>query len=111
MEKNKDKKKKKVVESDSTSDSGPEDVGPPSKKAKPNTSSSKAGEEPSWLLDRNRFVKVREFKGKVYIDIREFYESDGELKPGRKGISLSTKQWQKLKSVISEVDEALKEKC
>jgi hypothetical protein len=60
-------------------------VGPPTKKAKPNTSSSNADEEPSWLLDRNRFVKVHEFKGKVYVDIREFYESDGELKPSRKG--------------------------
>jgi Transcriptional Coactivator p15 (PC4). len=59
--------------------------GPPPKKAKANTSSSKADEEPSWLLDRNRFVKVHEFKGNVYVDIREFYESDGELKPSRKG--------------------------
>jgi hypothetical protein len=60
-------------------------VSPPTKKAKPNTSSSKSDEEPSWLLDKNRFVKVHEFKGKVYVDIREFYESDGELKPSRKG--------------------------
>lgn len=60
-------------------------VSPPAKKAKPNTSSSKADEEPSWLLDRNRFVKVHEFKGNVYVDIREFYEADGELKPSRKG--------------------------
>jgi hypothetical protein len=27
------------------------------------------------------------------------------------GISLSTTQWQKLKSLISEVDDAVKEKC
>jgi hypothetical protein len=78
---------------------------------KPNTSKSKTDEEPSWVLDKNRFVKVHEFRGNVYVDIREFYESDRELRPSRKGISLSTKQWQKLKSVISEVDEALKERC
>ncbi|KDR13791.1 RNA polymerase II transcriptional coactivator [Zootermopsis nevadensis] len=118
MGKDKDRKKKKnkkeeVVESDSTSDSGPEDVNPPpSKKTKPNTSSSKKDdEEPSWFLDKNRFIKVREYRGKVYVDIREYYEADGDLKPGKKGISLSTTQWQKLKSLISEVDDAVKEKC
>ncbi|XP_069672162.1 RNA polymerase II transcriptional coactivator [Periplaneta americana] len=109
----KDKKEKKKKESDSSSDSGPDDATPPpSKKSKPNTSSSrKDDDEPSWLLEKNRFVKVREFRGKVYIDIREYYESDGDLKPGKKGISLSTAQWQKLKSVMSEVDDAVKEKC
>ncbi|PSN31161.1 RNA polymerase II transcriptional coactivator [Blattella germanica] len=109
----KDKDKKKKVESDSSSDSGPDDVKPPaSKKSKPNTSSSKKDdEEPSWVLERNRFVKVREFKGKVYVDIREFYESDGELKPGKKGISLSMVQWQKLKSFVEEIDDAIKERC
>lgn len=58
---------------------------PPSKKAKPNTSGSKNDEEPSWLLEKNRFVKVREYRGSVYIDIREYYESDGDLKPAKKG--------------------------
>jgi hypothetical protein len=60
-------------------------IGPPAKKTKPNTSKSKTDEEPSWVLDKNRFVKVHEFRGNVYVDIREFYESDGELKPSRKG--------------------------
>lgn len=59
---------------------------PPSKKTKPNTSSSKKDdEEPSWFLDKNRFIKVREYRGKVYVDIREYYEADGNLKPGKKG--------------------------
>jgi hypothetical protein len=31
-------------------------------------------------------VKVRDFRGKVYVDIREYYESDGDLKPGKKGV-------------------------
>ncbi|XP_023705789.1 RNA polymerase II transcriptional coactivator [Cryptotermes secundus] len=107
----KDKKKKKE-ETESTSDSGPDDVTPPpSKKAKPNTSGSKSEEEPSWLLEKNRFVKVREYRGTVYIDIREYYDSDGDLKPGKKGISLTTFQWQKLKKIISEVDDAIKERC
>ncbi|XP_014250842.1 RNA polymerase II transcriptional coactivator [Cimex lectularius] len=67
-------------------------------------------EEPSWSLDNRRFIKVREFRGKVMIDIREYYERDGDLLPGKKGICLSTIQWNKLKDIMSEVDEAIQKK-
>jgi hypothetical protein len=42
---------------------------------------------------------VREFKGKTYVDIREYYvdKNTMETKPGKKGISLSCEQYQKLK--------------
>nr|CAD7260567.1 unnamed protein product [Timema shepardi]CAD7573622.1 unnamed protein product [Timema californicum] len=104
--------KKKKVETESSSDSGPDDVEPPSKKPKSNaTGSKKNEEEPVWELEKKRFVKVREFKGKVFVDIREYYEADGELKPGKKGISLSTSQWHKLKDIVDEVDEVVKAKC
>jgi hypothetical protein len=44
-------------------------------------------------------VQVREFKGKTYVDIREYYvdKNTMETKPGKKGISLSCEQYQKLK--------------
>lgn len=63
---------------------------PPPKKSKPTDkgSSKKTSsneEEHSWSLDKNRFVKVREFRGKLFVDIREFYEKNGELLPGKKG--------------------------
>lgn len=33
-----------------------------------------------------RYVSVREFKGKVLIDIREYWmDQEGEMKPGKKG--------------------------
>ena len=48
-------------------------------------SSGGDGDETSFQLENNRYVKVREFRGKVYVDIREFYEKDGELLPGKKG--------------------------
>ena len=56
-----------------------------------------------------KFVKVREFKGKTYIDIREYYtdKKTMDMMPGKKGISLNCEQYQKLKSIISEVDRAL----
>ena len=39
-----------------------------------------------FQLSRQRFVNVREFRGKVLVDIREYYEPNvGDLKPGKKG--------------------------
>ncbi|XP_014277543.1 RNA polymerase II transcriptional coactivator isoform X2 [Halyomorpha halys] len=99
-------KKKKA---DSSSGSEEDDIKDKPKKAK--TSGGSKGDEdkePSWPLDKKRFLKVREFKGKVMIDLREYYDSDGEMKPGRKGISLSLQQWRKLVEISKEVDEVLK---
>lgn len=45
-------------------------------------------------LGNKKFVDVREFKGKILIDIREYYEKNGEMLPGKKGISLNTEQWE-----------------
>ncbi|CAL8087277.1 unnamed protein product [Orchesella dallaii] len=114
------KTKKLEESSDSDSDSsGPRDRNPPPKKqlktepssAKSSSSKSKSGgegEESSWTLDKKRVVKINEFRGTVYVDIREYYEKDGEMRPGKKGISLSASQWQKLKDVMPEIDSALK---
>lgn len=33
---------------------------------------------------RRRKVSVSEFKGKMYVAVREFYEQDGQMKPGAK---------------------------
>ena len=109
------KKKEKRPLSSDDSDSGPDDRGPapkgakssradsnPYKKAetsKPVSSGSRGQEEPSWDLGKNKWVKVREFKGQTYIDIREYYvdKETMETKPGKKGISLNCQQYQKLK--------------
>lgn len=43
-----------------------------------------------------RYVSVRDFKGKVLIDIREYWmNQDGEMKPGKKGnhSMLTFNQW------------------
>ncbi|KAI2660029.1 Activated RNA polymerase II transcriptional coactivator p15 [Labeo rohita] len=48
-------------------------------------------------------------KGKVLIDIREYWmDQEGEMKPGRKGISLNPEQWNQLKEQISEIDDAVR---
>jgi len=37
-------------------------------------------------IGKMRYVSVREFKGKVLVDIREYWmNQDGEMKPGKKG--------------------------
>ncbi|XP_077516399.1 single stranded-binding protein c31A isoform X2 [Amblyomma americanum] len=78
-------KKRSKVESDSDSDSGPEDIG------------------------KKRYVSVREFKGRVMVDIREYYEdSNCDLKPGKKGICLQLDQWNALKNQIDDIDAAIR---
>ncbi|XP_076043995.1 single stranded-binding protein c31A [Oratosquilla oratoria] len=109
------KNKKLESDSDSDSDSGPEDR-TPAKKSKSSNSGGSSGlrnkdGEIYWELERNKRITVREFRGKVLIDIREYYEGGGELKPGKKGISLSPSQWIKLKSLVDDVDSAIQDKC
>ncbi|OXA61719.1 RNA polymerase II transcriptional coactivator [Folsomia candida] len=106
---NEDRKKK--LEDSSSSDSGPDDRTPVAKKPKTDASTSNKGkkgdEEPSWELGKKKFAKVRQFKGQIYVDIREYYGDDSDLKPGKKGISLAVDQWRKLKAAISEIDDAV----
>lgn len=67
--------------------------------------------EPTWVLEGKKLVKVREFKGRVFIDIREFYEKNGELLPGKKGISLTPDMWRKLLSLGDEINETVSSLC
>ncbi|KAM9510179.1 activated RNA polymerase II transcriptional coactivator p15 isoform 2-T4 [Guaruba guarouba] len=42
--------------------------------------------ENMFQIGKMRYVSVRDFKGKVLIDIREYWmDQEGEMKPGRKG--------------------------
>jgi len=99
----------------SDSDSGPEDKNePPPKKSKSGGSSSgrqNPDGETYFDIERLKRVTVREFKGKIYVDIREHYEKDGKVLPGKKGISLSTTQWNKVKSLAEEIDAAVRQLC
>lgn len=67
------------------------------------------GGEHMFQLSRMRFATVSEFRGNVMVGIREFYDAGGELKPGKKGISLTKEQWTRLKEQIDEIDDAIKE--
>ncbi|KAK7595106.1 hypothetical protein V9T40_001539 [Parthenolecanium corni] len=105
-------KHKKSSSSDSDSDSGPDDRNPPAKKSAPNkskSSDSKTDDKLGWHLGNNRFANVSDFKGRIFVNIREYYEKDGELKPGKKGISLTAKQWQEFKEHIDDIDSKVTE--
>jgi len=60
-------------------------------------------------LGKKKRASVRSFKGQVYLDIREFYGTDGDEKPGKKGISLAMEQWESLKRSISVIDASFAE--
>ncbi|KAJ8730889.1 hypothetical protein PYW08_002302 [Mythimna loreyi] len=104
------KHKKQESSSSSDSDDGPVDRNPPAEK-KAKMGSRTEDKEPTWVLQGKKLVKVREFKGKVYVDIREFYEKNGELLPGKKGISMTPEQWKKLLSLGDEISETLSSLC
>ncbi|XP_016852053.1 activated RNA polymerase II transcriptional coactivator p15 isoform X2 [Anolis carolinensis] len=66
-------------------------------------------DENMFQIGKMRYVSVRDFKGKVLIDIREYWmDQEGEMKPGRKGISLNPEQWSQLKEQITDIDEAVR---
>ncbi|CAH0564188.1 unnamed protein product [Brassicogethes aeneus] len=105
----------KKAKTKGSSDSGSESDKAPVKKSKTKEKSSskpkpKENDDNSWTIGKNRHVKLTEFKGKWYVDIREFYiDASGEAKPGRKGIMLTMEQWQKFKGCLDEVDDAIKQ--
>ncbi|GAA6091838.1 SUB1 regulator of transcription a [Tachysurus ichikawai] len=123
-------KSKEVLSSTSSSDSDSEaDTKPkrkkqvtekPAKKQKSGESSKTSGASKSgggssnkkdnmFQIGKMRYVSVREFKGKVLIDIREYWmDQEGEMKPGKKGISLNPEQWNQLKEQIDDIDDAVR---
>ena len=50
--------------------------------------------------DRRR-AYVTEFKSRMYINVREFYEKDGAMLPGSKGLALEPQNWEVLEPSMS----------
>ncbi|KAI1785186.1 transcriptional Coactivator p15-domain-containing protein [Ganoderma leucocontextum] len=55
-------------------------------------------------LGKKKRATVRMFKGSKYLDIREFYGDEDDLKPGKKGISINQEQWESLKKSSDVID-------
>jgi hypothetical protein len=58
-----------------------------------------------------RRVMVRKYRGQVLVDIREYYRDakTGEELPGRKGISLTMKQFRSLQTLLPDIEVALQQ--
>ena len=54
-----------------------------------------------------RYVGILEFKGKKYLNIREYYEDSTGSKPGKKGVTLVQDQWENLKDSFFDIDEKM----
>ena len=53
-------------------------------------------------------VTVKEFKGKTYIDVRNFFENDeGEMVPTKKGVSLTPDNLDELIRLLGEAKKNL----
>ncbi|KAH9858601.1 transcriptional Coactivator p15-domain-containing protein [Lenzites betulinus] len=55
-------------------------------------------------LGKKKRATVSMFKTMKRLDIREFYGDEGDLKPGKKGISLSYEEWETLKRSSEAID-------
>ncbi|RYP78439.1 hypothetical protein DL771_000624 [Monosporascus sp. 5C6A] len=96
-----------------------EEIAKPSKKPTKKTNTVSAGisaqdEEGNtyWPLSNTRRINISEFKGKVLVNIREYYtDQTGELRPGKKGISLPLDQYNRLVMAIPDINTQLNVKC
>lgn len=56
-------------------------------------------------------VSLSVFKGKTYVDFRLFYEdAEGELKPTKKGITVTPELWDEFRAGVARAEAVLQEK-
>ncbi|XP_041471755.1 putative RNA polymerase II transcriptional coactivator [Lytechinus variegatus] len=56
---------------------------------------------------RAKYVTVRNFRGQVYVDIRDFYESGGEYFPSKKGITLTAREFKAIMMISKNITRAI----
>ncbi|KAI1365727.1 transcriptional Coactivator p15-domain-containing protein [Xylaria arbuscula] len=101
----------KKRQADASSD---EEVAQPSKKTKTKTASEPGKDDEGnsfWPLSATRRVVIQNFKGKNYVNFREYYsDASGELKPTKKGIMLTLEQYDDLLKAIPALNAELQSK-
>jgi len=73
---------------------------------KPVKEKNSNGEE-FWSLTKNKRVSISTFKGMAMVNIREYFEKDGEWLPTKKGISLTKDGWKTFKKIVKDIDQAM----
>ncbi|KAI1938301.1 hypothetical protein LOZ57_006370 [Ophidiomyces ophidiicola] len=113
-------RKRQMTRRDAASDDDDEER-PQIKKMKPvltakssSTDASKSKTDTNgelyWEISRQRRVTVSSFRGKTMINIREYYEKDGQHLPGKKGISLTLEQFNALIGILPDLEDAVRQK-
>ncbi|XP_072057654.1 RNA polymerase II transcriptional coactivator KIWI isoform X2 [Arachis hypogaea] len=104
-------KGKRKEEHDNASDGDSEGHAPPKKTSKTATTTNADSEDPDSIvvceISKNRRVSVRNWQGRIVVDIREFYVKDGKQLPGKKGYASFT--WNVLRNHVEEIDKAVTE--
>ncbi|OAA62535.1 RNA polymerase 2 transcriptional [Niveomyces insectorum RCEF 264] len=62
-----------------------------------------------WELSKARRIGIAHFRNNTLINIREYYDSAGQMRPGKKGISLSLEQYKTLLRAIPQINAALRD--
>ncbi|KAK4178325.1 transcriptional Coactivator p15-domain-containing protein [Triangularia setosa] len=109
-------KKRGRVQIESDEDEVPRKAAPAKKqkqerpKAAPSGGKGTDGEGNAyWELGNNRRVGASKFKNVTLVNLREYYTTpDGELRPGKKGISLSIGQYKAFLKAIPQLNEELR---
>ncbi|CAK9218450.1 unnamed protein product [Sphagnum troendelagicum] len=100
-------KRKGIPASSDAEDEQPEEEQEEAAPSTDKTTTTSDGSRVVCELSRNRKVAVKKFKGKVFVDVREFWSKDGEDLPSKKGISLPLEQWEMLREHIEDVREVI----
>ncbi|KAJ5988289.1 RNA polymerase II transcriptional coactivator KELP [Penicillium waksmanii] len=62
-----------------------------------------------WEVSKMRRVTVSKFRGRTMVNVREYYEKDGQELPGKKGISLPVEQFAALVKLLPDIEQALEQ--
>jgi hypothetical protein len=55
----------------------------------------------------SRKAIINEFRGRWYVDVREYYQKEGEWLPGPRGIALTAEQWKTLSGALPDLERAM----